>query len=157
MCQVSPSKDAADPPDLEIAKAKGDQTQLDVSPVLVEVASTTITRLARNDQMAASALSLGLAGKILIVLDCGTEDLLVVVEVWFPNSTKQSSTIPWITLKESLQLSDNLFCNRRTSWTGFMVERTDVLTPFLGVPVTFRLMDIRGGGDIATPSNPIGN
>jgi hypothetical protein len=38
-----------------------------------------------------------------------------------------------------------------------MVERTDVLTPFLGVPVTFRLMDIRGGGDIATPSNPIGN
>ena len=44
------------------------------------VAATTITRLARNDQKAASALSLELAGKIVTVLDCGIEDLLEVIE-----------------------------------------------------------------------------
>ena len=44
------------------------------------VASTTITRLARNDDKAASALSLDLASKIVTVLDCGIEDLLEVVE-----------------------------------------------------------------------------
>ena len=43
------------------------------------VAATTITRLARNDQKAASALSLDLARKVT-VLDCGIEDLLEVVE-----------------------------------------------------------------------------
>ena len=43
-------------------------------------ASTTITRLARNDQKGASALSLDLASKIVTVLDCGIEDLLEVVE-----------------------------------------------------------------------------
>ena len=43
------------------------------------VAATTITRLARNDQKAASALSLDLASKIVTVLDCGLEDLLEVV------------------------------------------------------------------------------
>ncbi|MCP9890327.1 hypothetical protein KBY57_04520 [Cyanobium sp. Aljojuca 7D2] len=41
--------------------------------------ATTITRLARNDQKAASALSLHLASKIVTVLGCGIEDLLAVV------------------------------------------------------------------------------
>ena len=44
------------------------------------VAATTITRLARDDQKAAAALSLDLAGKLVTVLDCGVEDLLEVVE-----------------------------------------------------------------------------
>lgn len=44
------------------------------------VVATTSTRLARNDQKAASALSLDLAGKIVTVLDCGIEDLLVIAE-----------------------------------------------------------------------------
>jgi DNA-binding Xre family transcriptional regulator len=42
------------------------------------VAATTITRLARTDDKAASALSLDLASKIVTVLDCGIEDLLEV-------------------------------------------------------------------------------
>ena len=33
--QVTPPKDAADPPDLKTAKDQGDQTQLDVAPVQV--------------------------------------------------------------------------------------------------------------------------
>ena len=45
------------------------------------VAATTITRLARNDAKAASALSLDLAGRIVTVLDCGIEDLLEVIEI----------------------------------------------------------------------------
>ena len=48
--------------------------------VAAGVAATTITRLARNDQKAASALSLDLASKIVTVLDCGIEDLLEVIE-----------------------------------------------------------------------------
>ena len=44
------------------------------------VAATTITRLARDDQKAATALSLDLAGKLVTVLDCGVEDLLEVIE-----------------------------------------------------------------------------
>ena len=44
------------------------------------VAATTITRLARSDDKAASALSLDLAGKIVTVLGCGIEDLLEVVD-----------------------------------------------------------------------------
>ena len=44
------------------------------------VAATTITRLARNDDKAAAALSLDLASKIVTLLDCGIEDLLEVVE-----------------------------------------------------------------------------
>jgi len=40
------------------------------------VATTTITRLARTDDKAASALSLDLASKIVTVLDCEIEDLL---------------------------------------------------------------------------------
>lgn len=50
--------------------------------VAAGVAATTITRLERIDQKAASALSLDLAGRILTVLDCcGIEDLLEVVDV----------------------------------------------------------------------------
>ena len=44
------------------------------------VAATTVARLARTDDKAASALSLDLASKIVTVLDCGIEDLLEVVE-----------------------------------------------------------------------------
>jgi DNA-binding Xre family transcriptional regulator len=44
------------------------------------VAATTVTRLARRDNKAASALSLDLAGKIVTVLDCAIEDLLEVAE-----------------------------------------------------------------------------
>ena len=46
----------------------------------IGVAATTITRLARKDDKAASSLPLDLAGKIVTVLDCGIEDLLEVVE-----------------------------------------------------------------------------
>jgi DNA-binding Xre family transcriptional regulator len=49
--------------------------------ILSGVATTTISRLARNDDKAASALSLDLASKIVTVLDCGIEDLLEVDEV----------------------------------------------------------------------------
>ena len=49
--------------------------------VAAGVAATTITRLARNDQKAASALSLDLESKIVTVLDCGIEDLLEVVDM----------------------------------------------------------------------------
>ena len=44
------------------------------------VATTTVSRLARNDEKGASALSLDLASRIVTVLDCGIEDLLEVVE-----------------------------------------------------------------------------
>ena len=53
---------------------------MDALAVAAGLAATTITRLARNDQKAASALSLDLASKIVTVLDCGIEDLLEVVE-----------------------------------------------------------------------------
>ncbi len=46
------------------------------------VAATTITRLARTDDKAASALSLDLASRIVTVLDCRIEDLLEVVEIF---------------------------------------------------------------------------
>jgi len=48
--------------------------------VAAGVAATTITRLARNDDKAASSLPLDLAGKILTVLEVGIEDLLEVAE-----------------------------------------------------------------------------
>ena len=48
--------------------------------VAAGVAATTVTRLARHDEKAASALSLDLAGKIVTVLDCAIEDLLEVTE-----------------------------------------------------------------------------
>ena len=41
--------------------------------VAAGVAATTITRLARNDQKAAAALSLDLASKLVTALDCGIE------------------------------------------------------------------------------------
>jgi DNA-binding Xre family transcriptional regulator len=44
------------------------------------VVTTTISRLARNDDKGASALPLDLAEKILTVLEAGIEDLLEVVE-----------------------------------------------------------------------------
>jgi DNA-binding Xre family transcriptional regulator len=44
------------------------------------VAATTITRLARTDDKAASALSLDLASRIVTVLDCRIEDLLEVID-----------------------------------------------------------------------------
>jgi DNA-binding Xre family transcriptional regulator len=44
------------------------------------VATTTISRLARNDDKGATALSLDLASKIVTVLDGGIKDLLEVVE-----------------------------------------------------------------------------
>jgi len=48
--------------------------------VAAGVAATTINRLGRSDEKAASALTLDLAGKIVTVLDCGIEDLLEVVD-----------------------------------------------------------------------------
>ena len=44
------------------------------------VAATTVARLARSGDKAATALSLDLAGKIVTVLDCGIDDLLEVVD-----------------------------------------------------------------------------
>jgi DNA-binding Xre family transcriptional regulator len=70
-----------------IAKANLRRSETGEKPITMNslavqagVAATTITRLARNDDKAASALSLDLAGKIVTVLDCGIEDLLEVVE-----------------------------------------------------------------------------
>jgi len=48
--------------------------------VAAGVAATTINRLARSDEKAATALTLDLAGRIVTVLDCGIEDLLEVVD-----------------------------------------------------------------------------
>ena len=42
--------------------------------------SKSITRLARNDDKAAAALSLDLASKLVTALDCGIEDLLEVLK-----------------------------------------------------------------------------
>jgi DNA-binding Xre family transcriptional regulator len=47
----------------------------------IGVAATTITRLARTDDKAASSLPLDLAGKILSVLEVGIGDVLEVVAV----------------------------------------------------------------------------
>jgi DNA-binding Xre family transcriptional regulator len=78
------------PRDLHHAKGRGHLRRAEAGEkaitmnglaVAAGVAATTITRLARNDQKAASALSLDLAGKVVTVLDCGIEDLLEVVEV----------------------------------------------------------------------------
>jgi hypothetical protein len=41
----------------------------------------TITRLARNDDKAASSLPLDLAREIVTLPDCGVEDLLEVIDV----------------------------------------------------------------------------
>ncbi len=70
-----------------IAKANLSRAEAGEKPITMNslsiaagVAATTITRLARHDDKAASALSLDLAGKIVTVLDCGIEDLLEVME-----------------------------------------------------------------------------
>ena len=42
--------------------------------------SKSVTRLARNDDKAAAALSLDLASKLVTALDCGIVDLLEVIE-----------------------------------------------------------------------------
>ena len=44
-------------------------------------ATTTITRLARTDEKAATGISLDLASEIVSILDCGIEDLLEVVDL----------------------------------------------------------------------------
>jgi DNA-binding Xre family transcriptional regulator len=69
-----------------IAKANLRRSETGEKPITMNslavqagVSATTITRLARNDDKAASALSLDLAGKFVTVLDCGIEDLLEVV------------------------------------------------------------------------------
>ena len=46
----------------------------------IGVAATTITRLARTDDKAASSLPLDLAGKIATVLNCKIDDLLEIIE-----------------------------------------------------------------------------
>ena len=46
----------------------------------IGVAATTITRLARTDDKAASSLPLDLAGKILTVPEVGIGDLLEALE-----------------------------------------------------------------------------
>ena len=63
--------------------------------VAAGVAATTITRLARNDQKAASALSLDLASKIVTVLDCGIEDLLVVETLVVSVTRPAAFMKPW--------------------------------------------------------------
>ena len=72
---------------LAIAKANLRRAEAGERPITMNslavqagVAATTITRLARTDDKAASALSLDLASKIVTVLDCGIQDLLEVVE-----------------------------------------------------------------------------
>ena len=75
-------------PQKAIARANLKRAEVGEKPITMNslafqagVAATTITRLARTDEKAASALSLDLAGRIVTVLDCGIEDLLEVVEV----------------------------------------------------------------------------
>ena len=65
------------------------------------LAATTITRLARTDDKAASALSLGLAWRIATVLDCGTEDLVLMRVRTSSFSSRRSSSIArlfWVIL-----------------------------------------------------------
>ena len=66
-----------------LKRAERSQKAITMNSLAAEigVAATTITRLARNDDKAASSLPLDLAGKILTVLEVGIGDLLEVVEV----------------------------------------------------------------------------
>jgi len=66
-----------------LRRAETGQKAITMNSLAVQcgVAATTITRLARNDDKAASSLPLDLAGKIVTVLDCGVEDLLEVIEL----------------------------------------------------------------------------
>jgi DNA-binding Xre family transcriptional regulator len=65
-----------------LLRAKAGRKPITMNSLAVQagVAATTITRLARTDDKAASALSLDLASKIVTALDCGIEDLLEVTE-----------------------------------------------------------------------------
>jgi len=65
-----------------VIAANGGQKVITMNSLAAEigVAATTITRLARTDDKAASSLPLDLAGKILTVLEVGIEDLLEMVE-----------------------------------------------------------------------------
>ncbi|MEA5421956.1 helix-turn-helix transcriptional regulator [Synechococcus sp. CCY9202] len=65
-----------------LRRAEAGEKPLTMHSLAVEagVAATTITRLARTDDKAASALSLDLASKIATVLDCGVEDLLETID-----------------------------------------------------------------------------
>ena len=70
-----------------IAKANLRRAEAGLKPITMNslatqagVAATTISRLARTDEKAASALSLDLAGKIVTMLDCGIEDLLEIID-----------------------------------------------------------------------------
>ena len=72
---------------LTLAKASLRRAEAGEKPITMNalavaagVAATTITRLARADDKAASALSPDLAGKIVTVLDCGIEDLFEVID-----------------------------------------------------------------------------
>ena len=67
-------------PTLRRAEAGEKAITMNSLAVQAGVAATTIARLARTDDKAATALSLDLASKIVTVLDCGIEDLLEVVE-----------------------------------------------------------------------------
>ena len=64
-----------------LRRAEAGEKSITMNALAVQagVAATTIARLARTDDKAASALSLDLASKIVTVLDCGIEDLLEVV------------------------------------------------------------------------------
>ena len=67
---------------VNLRRAEAGEKPITMNSLAVQagVASTTIARLARTDDKAASALSLDLASKIVTVLDCGIEDLLEVLE-----------------------------------------------------------------------------
>jgi DNA-binding Xre family transcriptional regulator len=79
-----------------IAKANLRRAEVGEKPITMNslatqagVAATTITRLARSDARAASALSLDLASKIVTVLDCKIEDLLEIVPEAAPDSIRK--------------------------------------------------------------------
>jgi transcriptional regulator with XRE-family HTH domain len=65
-----------------LKRAERGQKPITMNSLAVQagVAATTITRLARTDDKAASSLPLDLAGKILTVLEVGIADLVEVAE-----------------------------------------------------------------------------
>jgi transcriptional regulator with XRE-family HTH domain len=65
-----------------LKRAERGQKPITMNSLAVQagVAATTIIRLARTDDKAASSLPLDLAGKILTVLEVGIEDLVEVQE-----------------------------------------------------------------------------
>jgi DNA-binding Xre family transcriptional regulator len=76
------SSEAPSPEHLRLAEVDRGQKAITMNSLAAEigVAATTITRLARNDDKAASSLPLELAGKILTVLEVGIADLLEVFD-----------------------------------------------------------------------------